>query len=435
MSNDGARLGPVHLMPGVKVSHAITYLYSAFVAIGLLTFFKTIQPYLFNVTLQVPTADQGKITALLEVWQELVVLATVGPFGALADRIGRRPVYALGFLLLGIGYALFPLAHSVLEFGVYRAIFAAGAAATGGMLATVLVDYPKDRSRESMTAMAYVMNGLGVVLFALILAKLPLWIAAMGATEKWAIRCSLFTVATVCILSAVAMKGLQGGVPAGAVPRRESLASLMKVGLQAARNPRIALAYGTAFASRGDIAVVGTYLALWSSQASVAAGGGNADAAKTAGMLTAVVQGTALVWAGVFGAISTRLNRVTALVIAMALAVVGYTMFGLVADPNARASIGAAMLLGIGQMSSILSSQVLIGQEAPRETSGSVLGMYGFFGAAGILFVSALGGWLFDVWRPGAPFLIMGIANLILLVWAIWVRRVAPGPERQRSAA
>lgn len=423
------RLGPVHLMPGVSVSHALTYMYSAFVAIGLLTFFKTIQPFLFNVTLHVPLVDQGKVTASLEVWQELVVLATVGPFGALADRIGRRPVYAMGFVLLGVGYALFPLAQSVLEFGAYRAIFAAGAAATGGMLATVLVDYPQDRSRESMTAIAYVMNGLGVVLFAVILAKLPNWIQAMGASEVWAGRCALFTVAALCLISALAMRGLKPGVPARTA-QQEPLLLLMRKGMAAARNPRIALAYGTAFASRGDIAVVGTYLALWSSQAAVAAGGGNAASASTAGMLTAVVQGTALLWAGIFGAIASKLNRVTALAIAMALAAAGYTLFGLVPDPNAKASIGAAMLLGIGQMSAILSSQVLIGQEAPAENAGSVLGMYGFFGAAGILFVSALGGWLFDAWRPGAPFLVMAVANVLLWLWALWVRRMAPGPVR-----
>ena len=429
MKPASARLGPVDLMPGVRVSHALTYLYSAFVAIGLLTFFKTIQPFLFNVTLHVPLADQGRITARLEVWQELVVLLTISPFGALADRIGRRPVYALGFLLLGVGYALFPLAHSVLEFGAYRAIFAAGAAATGGMLATVLVDYPQDRSRESMTALAYVMNGLGVVLFAVLLAKLPNWIEGLGASEVWAGRCALFTVAAVCIISALAMRGLKPGVPEK-TRQSEALRTLLRQGLSAARNPRIALAYGTAFASRGDIAVVGTYLALWSSQSAVAAGGGNAASASTAGMLTAVVQSTALLWAGIFGAIAARLQRVTALALAMALAAVGYTVFGLVPDPNAKASIGAAMLLGIGQMSAILSSQVLIGQEAPAENTGSVLGMYGFFGAAGILFVSALGGWLFDVWRPGAPFLIMAVANVLLLLWTLWVRRSAPGPQR-----
>ena len=38
------------------------------------------------------------------------------------------------------------------------------------------------------------------------------------------------------------------------------------------------------------------------------------------------------------------------------------------------------------------------------------------------------GGWLFDNWAPYAPFVLIGIVQSILLVLAIIVRRVAPGP-------
>jgi MFS family permease len=420
LSEAPRKFGPVYLQPGVRVRHVWTLLFGAFVAIGLLTFFKTMQPYLFNVTLHVPTERQGSVSGFLEVIAELVVLASIGAFGALADRIGRRPVFALGFALLGVGYALMPLAHSLGEFTAYRCIFALGAAATGGMLATVLVDYPKDRSREPLTAFVYIMNGLGVVLFAIVLAKLPLWIQAAGASELWAIRCALFTIAAICFVSAIAMLGLKSGA-ATSERAQDPLLVLVKKGFAAARNPRIALAYGTAFAARGDIAVVGTFLTLWASIAATSAGASDAAAAAKTGLLIAIVQGAALLWAGVFAWIAAKMQRVSALVLAMALT----------PDPNSKAAILPAVLLGIGQMSAILSSQVLIGQEAPPETSGAVLGVYGFFGAAGILFVSLVGGQLFDAWRPGAPFLIMGCANLILMAWAIWVRRTAPGAARE----
>ena len=143
-----------------------------------------------------------------------------------------------------------------------------------------------------------------------------------------------------------------------------------------------------------------------------------------------MVHGTALVWAGIFGFVASRLQRVTALCVAMALAVLGYAMFGILHDPIAKSATVAAMSLGIGQISAILSSQVLIGQEAPREICRSVPGAYGFFGAARILSVSGLGGFLFDQWRPGAPFLLMPVANAMLLIWALWVRQFAPGSPR-----
>jgi NADH:ubiquinone oxidoreductase subunit H len=83
-------------------------------------------------------------------------------------------------------------------------------------------------------------------------------------------------------------------------------------------------------------------------------------------------------------------------------------------------------MLGIGQASGILASQVLIGQEAPGAIRGAVIGMVGFFGALGILAISKFGGWAFDAWMPGGPFVIMAAANAVLLVFAIWVRIAVP---------
>ena len=42
--------------------------------------------------------------------------------------------------------------------------------------------------------------------------------------------------------------------------------------------------------------------------------------------------------------------------------------------------------------------------------------------------ISKVGGIAFDLWRPGAPFLIMAGANAVLLLFALWVR-VQPRTE------
>jgi predicted MFS family arabinose efflux permease len=48
--------------------------------------------------------------------------------------------------------------------------------------------------------------------------------------------------------------------------------------------------------------------------------------------------------------------------------------------------------------------------------------MAGFFGAVGILVISKLGGYTFDNWMPSSPFLLMALANALLLIYAFWVR-------------
>ena len=424
-SPEGGRFGFVHLVPGVSTSNVLALLWASFVASGLLTFVKTIQPYLFNVNLALAPEIQGTVSGQLEFMQEIVVLLTIGLFGALADRIGRRPVFAIGFLLLGAGYVLFPHAGSVPELLAYRLLFALGCAAVGGMLATVLSDYPQDRSRVSLTALVYFLNGLGVILFAVLLANLPQWFRSAGASPEAAGRDALYAVAAIAIVSALLMRALKPGVPSVKAERRPILA-LLREGIAAGRSARILLAYGTAFASRADIAAVGTFTILWGVQAGIAQGLTNDQATTRAGLLTAVIQGAALLWGPIWAWITRRLDRTTAVVLAMLLAAVGYFAFGSVDDPLASASIPAAVALGIGQMSAILSSQVLIAGEAPEATRGSVLGVYGFAGALGILIISLVGGRLFDTWTPGAPFLLMAGANIALFVWAIAVKRRAP---------
>jgi MFS family permease len=97
---------------------------------------------------------------------------------------------------------------------------------------------------------------------------------------------------------------------------------------------------------------------------------------------------------------------------------------GLINDPLGGWIYPASVLLGIGQMSAITASQTLIGQEAPAESRGSVIGMFSFFGAAGVMFITSVGGRIFDAIGPAAPFVLIGSINALLFVAAIVVSRL-----------
>jgi len=80
-------------------------------------------------------------------------------------------------------------------------------------------------------------------------------------------------------------------------------------------------------------------------------------------------------------------------------------------------------------MSSILAGQTLISQEADSPIAGSIIGVFSFFGAVGTLVGGWVGGQLFGLWRPGAPFILMGALNLLVCAAAFAVylgeRRIA----------
>ena len=111
------RLGGIALAPGYLRRHAVVYLYAAFTTIGLFAFVSYMQPWLLTVNLGLPAHLQGRTVSALNFANELVALALVAPFGALGDKIGRRSVYAFGFLWLG--YVVFS-GRSPMRLASYR---------------------------------------------------------------------------------------------------------------------------------------------------------------------------------------------------------------------------------------------------------------------------------------------------------------------------
>ncbi len=414
-------LGPILLAPGIEPRHALCYLFAALLSIGLFTYFTALTPYILQVNLGLPEAEHGRISGDLQFWQEIVLLAAIGWWGALSDRYGRRVVYVAGFCILALGYALYAFATTVPQLLSYRLILGLGIAATSAMLATIIADYPDEASRGKLTGIAFFLNGLGSVVFFVGLTKLPMLFERVGTDQVWAGRLSFLAVGAIATLAAVVMLGLKPGRPA-AVAARTPLLHLMTQGVGAARKPRIALCYAGAFAARADMAIVTLFITLWVVQSGADIGLSAPQAAARAGMVVGITQGAALLWSPAFGFIGDRVNRLTLLIVGFLLAAIGYGWVSFLEDPAATASLPALVLLGVGLASTVLSSTLLLGQEAPVHLRGSVFGLQSFCGALGILAISAGGGRLFDTVGPHAPFTAMAAANGLVFLWAFGLR-------------
>jgi hypothetical protein len=241
-------------------------------------------------------------------------------------------------------------------------------------------------------------------------------------------------VAGLCLLSAlVVASGLRKGLPV-AKEDRPPVRELFRSGFDLARtNPRIAVAYASAFVARGDLVVVGTFLVLWGKVAAVNAGMEPAAAIEAGRLPFVISQSAALMWAIVAVFLLDRFHRMTGLAVCMGLAAVGYLLLIFVEDPLDKANIPFFLLLGIGQISAFLGSTTLIGKEAPMAQRGSVIGAFSVAGALGILITSGIGGSIFDSIDPRAPFMLLGVMNLVVLVAAVLVRIYAPGPPMARE--
>jgi MFS family permease len=413
------RIGPLRMQPGVELRHVLTLFFASFFGIATMSFINASQPYVLTEIIGIPFAEQGSLSGRLTIIQELALLAMLTPVGAISDKFGRKPVYATAFFIMGIAYFLYPLAGAIWMLVMFRLVFAVGVAGNAVMLPAVANDYPQEASRARMLAACFICNGLGLVLILAVMRGLPVRFADMGIDPVTAGRYWLWIMTAICFMAGtVVLIGLKPGAPQQ-LSQREPMLATFKVGLDAARNPRIALAYLAASVSRGDMAVLSTFFVLWLTQTGVEAGLTTAAASQKALTFYIVIQAFALPAAPVMGWLLDRIDRVVGLAIAMAIAGLGYFSLWFVPDPLGPFMYGAAALIGVGEMSANLSATSLIGREAPERGRGAVLGMWSWFGAAGILGIALVGGWLFDNVSKIGPFMFIAAANLALLLWAL----------------
>jgi MFS family permease len=85
------------------------------------------------------------------------------------------------------------------------------------------------------------------------------------------------------------------------------------------------------------------------------------------------------------------------------------------------------LLLAVGQGSATVASFTLVGQEAPARERGTLIATSGLFGAIGILVAALVGGRIFDSVGPSAPFVMLGLLQLVLCLAAVVVRVISPG--------
>jgi MFS family permease len=422
-------LGPIQLAPGVRPAHVLAKLFAAFIGIAMLAGVHLLNGYLLTEHLNLPRGEQGAVTGDLTFWMEIVAICLFYPFGMLADRIGRRPVITFGLIMVSIGYAQMPFATTISELLGARLVFAVGMASTAGILATLTNDYPQEQSRGKLIALSSMSSILGAMLMAGVISRIPSILTERGFDPVTSGKVMFLTAAALCLATAIVTRfGLAPGTP---VARREraTTRTLIASGLRGAKNSRIALAYAGAFAARGDLAVKGAFLSLWAIQDGAARDLSPGQAMARFGIMLIIMSVVSFVSAPVFGWLIDRINRVSATIIALLFGSVGYLLMYVITSPLDFTMIPYFIVISLGSSFMMKSSLSLVGQEAPASERGSIIAMNSIFGTIGVLVFTFVGGRMFDVWAPWAPFVLAGAYQVLLLVVAVIIRIVAPGRD------
>jgi len=428
-TSEAQKFGPIWLAPGITRSNLVTKFYASAICIAMLSAITFLQPYILTEHLQVPREVQGTISGDLQFWNQIVAILLLSPFGMLCDRIGRRPVLIFGILITATGLALTPFASSVAQLLGIRLIYAVGTAAASTASLTITNDYPQERSRGKMIGINSIMTNMGLVLVTLGLAQMPAALVSAGYEAVDAGRMTFLVAAAICVVSAVIFRiGLKGGTPVSDA-EQPGLKTLLVSGFRAAHNPRIALSYATSFSGRSNNVIRGVFLPLWAVQAGAEAGLDPGAAMARFGLVFFALVGIGMAWGPTFGFLMDRLNRVTAQAVALGIGTVGYLSMALVDSPLEMSAFPLLILLTLGAPTPLMASVGLLGQEAPVRERGTIFGMSGLIGAVGILVFTKAGGPLYDSMGPSGPFVMMGLVQGGMLIAAIAVRLLAPGPQ------
>ena len=409
--------------PGITRLNALTLFFSGFSLIGFATFGASLHPIILTEILHIPKESQGALIGQLGALTEGVVILTAAFLGSLSEKIGRRIIYLIGLLIVSVSLVIYPFANTAFELLAYRFIYSLGFAAAAVMFHTCVAAYSQDVTRGKWMGLIGFINGIGVMFMAFGLAKLPAWFSSLGFDQVNSIRNALWVMSAYFVLMTII--GRLGLEPKGIAMSRqsESILVLARKGFSAARaNPRIALAYGMAFASRGDLAVLTSFFFLWLVQAGQGIGMSSTEANSVAAMYFGLSQLVALFWGLSMGFVLDKVNRTTGMCIAFAAATLGYLSLGLIADPFGPFIIPACIAVGIGEGCAIVAGGVLIGQEAPANIRGAVLGTFSLMGSTGILFIMLLGGFVSDAVGRTAPFILVALVNFSVFVGALIVR-------------
>ncbi len=390
-----------------------------------------------------PNEVQGNFTGNLGVIVELVAIAFAIPIGVYSDRIGPPAHIHRRLLTISVGFCFIPLAETGTTLIMLRMISSAGIAACTIMMGSCIADYAQNASRGKLISVSSVITGMGVVVItSFVFAQLPNIYADRGATPVEAGTYTFWTMAAIGFVTACITWAGVRDVTSTTAKKRQPPLELLRTGLSEVRkNPKLCLGCASAFVSRGDLTVLATFFSLWLVAVGTDLGMPADEAQSSSGRLFGVSQLAMLVFTPVMGLMVDRFDRVSTLIVAFAVATVGYFALGVAGDPFTSPLIYlVAIMAGAGEACVIVAVPALVGQEAPAPTRGSIIGVVGFFGAVGVLINLYVSGVVFDAWMYQAPFIWMAGMNLIVMIIAIIVRvkygvRVVPIDPNSTAAA
>ncbi|KAI3654906.1 hypothetical protein MP228_000286 [Amoeboaphelidium protococcarum] len=536
-SHPGSKfLGFINLSSNTSALNFVAFLVASLLVIAIFVFLNGTQPYVLSYILKVPEDQSGNENSNLVLYDQILSIVMLGTWGSLSDRIGRRVIFSLGFLIMGVAICLYPQATSLYpSLLLLRLTFGIGASASSTMITGVLADYVGEGDKGKVSGCVGLFSGLGAMLGAFVFMALPQKFLASSNNNNQAdqqgnemeaitnsLKYSFLVVGVISLVTGVLLMftlkphrndfgflkrifspatnygtdsnqeqrvevevsnedvqcpvsakeplliskreerlgcTMVGALEQESLQKRPFWALVLegfKLGL---KKPHILLAYLGGFTARGDSMIITLFLPLWVNKyyrqnnlcgVKPAANGLNinqvssssappfmndlkqcGEAFTKASIYSGIAQTCALIGAPLFGFLADRFSKSAVFTVAALISCAAYSSLFFVDNPLQKAVYILMPFVGLSEIGLIVTSLSLATSGVPADIRGSVAGCYSLFGGLGILFLSKVGGILFDVWKEGAVFLLVGIVSGFVFIGGVSIMAINRYRSRQ----
>ena len=371
----------------------------------------TLQPMLFKSSsyLNVTKDDIGSENARILLIDIIVKIIFAPIYGISADKFGRTRVLIIGYITMFIAIFLMPFSSNIYpQFCIFRMIYAQGTMAITTV--PLLADYVENSTKGRGSAINVIMASLGAVISAYLIDNFLVNHMSLGTSG---------IIVSICILviGITYSAGLKHGKYYQKKHIQPSLKSNLTIGFLAAiKNKWILLGYITSFLGRSNSIVLTLFLNLWVKSFYPNTDNGDVQANIQAETLAGISYTIILLFSIFYGVLVEKWNKFAILAISYVFCIIGMNLFWICQDSKSVLCYCILAIVGVGFSGLDTISLYLINKYAWEDHRGKINGVASLFGVLGILIISLLGGYLFDIWDRNSPFLIFEIFTAVGLV-------------------
>jgi MFS family permease len=445
IKKDVKKFAGIEIPPDLTRSNFF-FLYVNTVLMGLLmAVFAIIQPAFLTDIVKIKQDFAGSINGLLQNMSQIATLAFVAIIGVLSDKLGRKILAFLGFIVIavftylmsqsnGIASSLnipagfssqicallsfFPgraaeftdFAPGLLSTYITRFVIGIGLVLAYPQFITMVADYTYEKDRGKGMAMNGVSMGIAALLVFVVFAPIQ---------KKAGVINLMYIISGVAIAGAVCTWVFLKDRIQESKQKKTGFLGIIPV---VRKSLPLKTSYLCSLVTRADIMVLTAFIVTWA----VKYGQQVKMASNDATMKSAIP----MIFMGVFsllafpivGIMIDKWGRIQIIILALFCSALGMILLALSPNPFSGLVYCAVIFIAIGMAGSIAGANTLAADNSPPGMVGSILGGLNTMQPVGVLFFLGLGGYLFDAFGPGWAFGLKGAASLMLGIWVFAVR-------------